>query len=226
MVANQAFVGQQRSLDRIHIYIGGDGRAWLNRSTVSADPTARSLALELMSLDDTPALYLGRPCYHGRASEPPCEPILWTHARWGTAVLDSMAAALNALIRQHGPRLVSVYGYSGGGVLAILLARKIQAIDQVITIAAPLDTAAWSAHHGYTPLSESLNPAAYEQWPRRLEQWHWQGGRDAVVPPETTDRFRLSVPDARFVKVAQADHSCCWLDQWPVVLDATLHSNQ
>lgn len=221
VVANAAYTQRDGPLDRLHVYIGGDGQAWLNRTTVSRDPTARSLAMELMARDDTPALYLGRPCYHGLARQPPCEPILWTHARYGSAVLDSMTAALAEILAGQATVNVSIYGYSGGGVLALLLARQFDAVDRVITVSAPLDITAWAAHHGFTPLSESIDPARYSSWPSRLAQWHWQGGLDGIVPVQSTERFRETVPAATFVVVPGADHDCCWLNEWLNVLAVT-----
>ena len=55
----------------------------------------------------------------------------------------------------------------------------------VITVGANLDTDAWTQHHGYLPLTGSLNPAAStakHPWPEA----HLYGGRDTIVPASTT----------------------------------------
>ena len=35
-----------------------------------------------MGLDPAPSVYLGRPCYLGRAADPGCHPWYWTHGRY------------------------------------------------------------------------------------------------------------------------------------------------
>ena len=48
----------------ISIYIEGDGRSWIDRNTISSNPTPTTpLALELAALDQSPkVIYLARPC--------------------------------------------------------------------------------------------------------------------------------------------------------------------
>ena len=59
--------------DLLHVYLEGDGTPWLHRFRVADDPTPRRpVMLGLMALDKSPALYLGRPCYHGHAADAGC----------------------------------------------------------------------------------------------------------------------------------------------------------
>src|SRR6266567_3693573 len=82
----------------LHIYLDGDGTPW-ERGRPAADPTPREpLVLRLMALDRAPSAYLGRPCYHGLATTPPCVPALWTDARYSEAVVASLAAAGRRLL--------------------------------------------------------------------------------------------------------------------------------
>ena len=50
-------------------------------------------------------------------------------------------------------REVTFVGYSGGGVLAVLIAERLDNVAGVITVGANLDTDAWTEHHGYLPLT-------------------------------------------------------------------------
>src|SRR5689334_16073479 len=109
----------------VRIYIEGDGVPWLGEYVPARDPTPRTLvALEMMGAGGRPALYVGRPCYFGFAADPGCEPLLWTHARFGAEVQQSMAEAIRLALEREGwqDRRLVLVGISGGGTLATLLA--------------------------------------------------------------------------------------------------------
>ncbi|MBY6204261.1 hypothetical protein [Halomonas denitrificans] len=205
---------------RLVVYLGSDGRPWRDRRP-AADPTGRrALALDLMRRDPRPAVYLGRPCYHGTADAPPCTSRLWTSGRYSTTVVDALAAGLRALIARHEPSELTLVGYSGGGTLAVLAASNLSAeIDvEVITIAANLDPAAWTAFHGLLPLSASLNPVEAVPSPARFRQLHLVGTADLRVPVQTIRRYRERQPDAKVLEVEGFDHVCCWVRDWPTIL--------
>src|SRR5690606_10704099 len=128
------------------VFIEGDGRPWrAGGRVVSPDPTpAWPQALIWMSQTQGPALYLGRPCY-GVPAAPDCDPMLWTYGRYSTAVVDSMALGLSDWLDEHPDvESITLVGYSGGGVLALLLGERNLPVTQVITLSSPLDTDIWS----------------------------------------------------------------------------------
>ncbi|HEX7036228.1 MAG TPA: dienelactone hydrolase family protein [Pseudomonadales bacterium] len=196
------------------VYLGGDGTPFLGRSRIASDPTPRRpLTLELMARGPRPAVYLGRPCYHGLRAG--CDPALWTVARYSEAVVASLTEALTRLAAQHRAERVVLVGYSGGGALALLVAERQPTVDAVITLAANLDTDAWTALHGYSPLVGSLNPADAAGNRRVLRHLHLTGDADANVPPFLHDRLRDRLPAEAFVTVPGFDHRCCWTKAWP-----------
>lgn len=216
---------QEQAAQPLHIYLAGDGSPWRN-SRIQSDPSPRqALALSLMLQDPSPSLLLGRPCYHGRAvTSPACQPALWTFGRYGETVLATLAAALRDLSAQQIARGASgrlrLIGFSGGGVLAMLLAQRLAIVEQVVTLGAPLDVARWSAHHGYTPLLSSLDPAVLADSQTAIPQLHLQAELDTEVPPGTTDGYfqRLQPDAAKVVErrlLPGATHRCCWLKVWP-----------
>jgi pimeloyl-ACP methyl ester carboxylesterase len=123
------------------VYLEGDGMPSRDGLRAAIDPTPKhALAFELMAQTKQRAWYVTRPCYNSMLREPHCDAALWTHARYSTTVVDSMAAALTRHSQAQGnPRLVLV-GYSGGGVLAVLMASRVPNVVGVITVAANLDT--------------------------------------------------------------------------------------
>lgn len=206
-------IGSGRAL---HVYLGGDGTPWV-ASRPAADPTPRRpLVLDLMARDRAPAVYLGRPCYHGTAVAESCNGWLWTDGRYAEPVVASMTAALGRLVGKHGYSRVMLIGHSGGGALAMLIAPRMRETIAVVTIGANLDIDAWTAHRGYGRLNGSLNPAHQPPLEGSLAQLHFAGGKDRVVPVRVVEAGLRG--QATLTVVEQYDHSCCWTTYWPRVL--------
>ena len=205
----------------LHVYLEGDGTPWLYKVIVMPDPTPRHpLMLGLMALDRTPAVYVGRPCYNGTSLEASCDDTLWTSARYSDAVVESMAEAIRALAERHGFEALRLFGHSGGGTLAMLLAARLPDTLDVVTVAGNLDPDAWTRHHGYTPLRESINPAEEPALGERVGQWHLVGGADRVVPPALVKPFIGTGTRTTGVIFPTFSHGCCWQRVWPGILRA------
>jgi hypothetical protein len=203
----------------LHVYVGGDGVPWRGGQVPAADPTPRNLLeIRLMALDRVDAAYLGRPCYFGLASDPDCGPDVWTFARYSPAVVASMANAAREIVERGRYDRVVLIGYSGGGVLARLMAPNVPRVVGLVTVAANLDTAAWSAGHGYLPLERSLNPATERKLASTVTQIHAVGGRDTVVPRAVTDSYTAHENAAIVWSYPDYDHVCCWEQGWPEIL--------
>ena len=209
----------QVKTSRLHVYLDGDGDPWLNRRQIAADPTPRDpLALRLLARDPTPAVYLGRPCYHGLARSALCSPELWTSHRYSEAVVNSMASALSQLPAYRAAFDTVLIGHSGGGALAMLLAARLAKTRVVMTLAGNLDPAAWTRLHGYSELTGSLNPALQPALPKSILQIHLMGGQDQNIPPVIAPASLLQQSNVRVVKFEAYNHRCCWLRDWPVLL--------
>ena len=200
----------------LHVYVDGDGTPWRGR-VAQSDPTPRNpFMVDLMALDAAPSVYLGRPCYHGQAATPPCSVALWTAERYSAAVVSSMTAALRRIVGAGGVERIVLVGYSGGGVLAFLLASEVPETTDLVTVAANLDIDAWADLHDFTRLAGSVNPARRPPLPPAIRQRHYVGGRDQVVPRAVTARG--PIPPDSIVEIRGYDHVCCWKDLWPRVL--------
>ena len=199
----------------LHVYLDGDGVPWRG-GYPAVDPTPRDpLVLDLIALDPSPAIYLGRPCYHGLGGEPACSPALWTSARYSAAVVESMATAALRVLEARGAARIVWLGYSGGGALAVLLAARVPETVAVITVAANLDVDAWADWQRSSRLVGSLNPARQPPLPSRVFQRHYAGARDATVPVEVARRGATA---GELLVVPDYDHRCCWTELWPKVL--------
>ena len=196
------------------IFIEGDGVPWEGGRQPSLDPATRDpIALKLLAQTPVSAAYVARPCYHDTSGER-CTPERWTMERYSEEIVSSMTDAVRTTALQANTRSLVLVGYSGGGVLAVLIAERLDNVSAVITVGANLDTDAWTGHHDYLPLSGSLNPAASaaeHRWP----ETHLYGARDQNVPPATTEAYFKRYPGAQRRIVDSNDHVCCWVEQWP-----------
>jgi len=208
----------------LHVYLEGDGSPWRHRTLIMADPTPRQpLMLRLMGEDRRAAVYIGRPCYNGTSTQPGCDNRLWTSDRYSPTVIASMSGVMRREMSRRGATRVRLFGHSGGGALALLIAEGFEQITRdVVTVAGNLDTEAWTRHHRYTPLHGSLNPAARTPLPQAVRQWHLLGQRDAVIPPMLVADFLEAQPGAVVRVFPGYSHGCCWQRSWPAVLDAVV----
>jgi pimeloyl-ACP methyl ester carboxylesterase len=201
--------------ETVWVFIEGDGLPWMTPSIPSIDPTPRHpVALELFRETRGPALYIGRPCYWGGSLDKPCRPYYWTYGRFAPEIVESMAGAIETIARRFPYQQFLLVGYSGGGVLAALLAERTPNALGVVAVAAPLDHEIWTSRLGISPLAGSMNPAASaasanERIPRLLVF----GSRDDVVRPSDAGAY-ASFPNTSTKVVWGADHACCWQEWW------------
>jgi predicted esterase len=206
------------------VYIEGDGVAWVTPTVISSDPTPDTpLTLELAVQDPTPnRLYLARPCQYASESElSRCNPAFWTSHRYAPEVVESLNAAIDQSKRESSAQSLYLFGYSGGGNLAVLLAARRTDVAKVVTIAGNIDHAAWTTLHGDTPLFGSLNAAAEADATSGIPQIHFSGAKDDTVPASIAASYRNRARDRSHiavVSVAGADHQCCWVQKWQQLL--------
>jgi pimeloyl-ACP methyl ester carboxylesterase len=203
--------------ERLVVYLEGDADAWVrDRRHVTAEPPPlHPLALELAARDPAPDVaWLGRPCQPVAPEDADgCEPSLWSERRFAPPVVRALDAGLDRLLADSGARRLELVGYSGGGVLATLLAARRDDVARLVTVAAPLDLAAWLDHHGLGPLA-SDDPARLAA-PRldAVPQVHLVGERDRTVPPALLSGYAARHPGARIVTVPGLDHGD-WTEGW------------
>ncbi len=193
----------------VWIVYAGDGLAWLDAWTPSPDPTPSvyempsvQVALALVKLfpSDT-VIHLTRPCQFLETNAQSCGTQYWTKNRFGTTVRQAY--------KQHATKFnnrpVIFVGWSGGGVIAAHMAHQRTNISRqtgLLTMASPLDLAAWTKWHQVSPLPRLDNPALF--LPLALPHAYGVGQTDRIVPPETV----MHLPDQ--IPVAMMDHHGPW----------------
>jgi pimeloyl-ACP methyl ester carboxylesterase len=221
---HHAFWAARGASDLLVLFIDGDGSPWVHGGRrIAHDPTPRvPLALQLAVRTPASVLYLGRPCYLEVTRPPECSDRLWTSQRYSSDVVASMSAAASAFISERHFKRVLLVGYSGGGALAVLMARAMPGISGVVTIAGNLDPDTWATLHGYLPLEGSRNPSLEPPLPAALKQWYLVGRRDTNVPSAAMARYFQRTPHDRIWSYARFDHVCCWADEWPSIFSRIL----
>lgn len=201
------------------VYVEGDGRSWVMPSQISSDPTPDNpVGLKLaMAPQDAAVLYLGRPCQYLRLLNASCANQLWSLERYSSAVVAQLSRVLDEYKARSAAQRVVLVGYSGGGVLATLLAAKRSDIAGLVTLAANLSVADWVNYHKITPLVGSLDPARDARDASRVPQVHVAGLKDDIVLPHIVRNFVSSMPvtsQIRVLEEAQFTHTCCWAEEW------------
>lgn len=205
--------------DLLHVYLEGDGNPW-GRWRPKANPNSRLLtALNLMALDDQLSVYINRPCYGYTSPPPPCSPELWTSRRYAQEVVDNLNAGIDEVKEQLEVEKIVLFGHSGGGTLAMLLAHAREDVVAVVTLAANLDHEHWTEMLDYGPLEGSLNPAGLPPLPEQVMRWHYAAGKDRQVPAEVVKSAAEKDPHADYRFKPNFDHNCCWKEMWPDLLE-------
>lgn len=226
----------------LRVYIEGDGLAWVNRHTPSTNPTPREpLALKLALADKTGiGVYLGRPCQYFESSSGACQHNKWwTSHRFSPEVVASYVEAIDYLKRYYNAHKVELVGFSGGGVVAALVAAKRTEmgradVGRIITVAAPLDTKKWVEHHKISVMAGSLNAADIASEISHIPQIHMAGGKDAIVPIHVLEAYKIRAHDRgvgmaargapiRIREIKGYEHICCWAEGWGDLLEESLH---
>lgn len=205
---------------QLRIYVEGDGRPWIRETRVSVDPTpSNPVLLGLMHEVTHPAVYLGRPCYFGSATDRGCDERWWTFDRYSEIVVDSMCIAANQISRQLGAETVQLIGYSGGGAIVVRMSECTDNLVGISTIAGNLDPDAWAEHHRYSPLA-SISPfVSASHRHSGIVESHWQCRNDRIVPPRITDGYFAARTSATRYVVDSCTHSTGWQLYWARIID-------
>ncbi len=221
-----------RAYERIHnkggvanIYIEGGASEFSDINEWSDNPTPiNPVALHLSSKDSFDnVIYIARPCqYNGLVSGDKCDSSDWNENRFSERILNAFDDALDDIAGRYGIYGFNLIGYSGGGVIALLLANNRSDILSVRTIASPLDIDTQYGVLGDVNLSGSLNPKDFASKLSNIPQYHFIGGQDRFIPPSILHSYVQSVSDDRCIKtmfIQEASHDRGWVDKWSELLD-------
>lgn len=208
----------------IHIYIEGDGLAWLSRGRLSSNPTPKNPVGLLLAGKDTGAnvLYLARPCQYTPLDAPGNEACAsadyWSGKRFAPDVINSYMTVLDNVATRTGTKEFHVTGFSGGANIAGLLAARRTDITQIRTVAGNIDNDYSVRLHKVTPMPESLNMADDAPRLASIPQIHFIGADDNIVPALIFQSYAMKAGASSCIHhqiLPGIDHHDGWDTQWP-----------
>ncbi len=193
--------------DKFKIYIEGDGASFDAYGEPTDDPTPRSRLVRELAFGDrnSNVIYLARPCQFVFSDM--CSEKHWVDGRFSPEVVTAM---YEAVLQIAGKNEVVLVGFSGGAQVAglISVARRGLNVKKIITIGGNLDHLAWTMLLGLPSLSQSMNLENYREEYLKIEQKHYVGSRDDVVPKELVYDF---VGDNKYIiEEVDANHNDGW----------------
>ena len=189
------------------IYIEGDGSSFDATGRPTSDPTPRGTFMRSAAFADfhPNVVYMARACQYINRKK--CEQKYWTSARFAPEIIAAQADAVRQIV---GDNPVTVIGFSGGAQIAGLIAvtRRDIHIKKIITVGGNLDHPAWTAYHQVPALADSDDLNRYHAAFDKIEQIHYVGSADSVMPPQLNLNF---VADTSTVVVVKgASHNKGW----------------
>ncbi|MEM7120639.1 MAG: hypothetical protein AAF563_05135 [Pseudomonadota bacterium] len=178
---------------------------------------------ELAVRDPSPnTVYIARPCqFLDAESLAACSSDYWFMARYAPEVVASIDLMVDYFVRTTRSQQVRLFGFSGGGVIATLVAANRDDVTGIVTVAANLDHETWTAIHGLSRLRNSLNATSVAADLALVPQVHFVGADDTNVPVVVAEAYLARMPDDALTEIVVVDgmaHNCCWVDIWPDLL--------
>lgn len=216
-----AFFRRNETNNKLIVYIEGDGYAWKSRTTVSTNPTPLRPVAAIMANRDNRnnILYIARPCQY--VIDKRCHKNIWTNRRYSNEVIASIYNVIQGYITKKTDG-IEVLGYSGGGLIAMMLSGSYDLpVEKIVTIAANIDHLEWTHYHRVSPLLGSRNISEVADKLQKIKQVHFVGGEDDNVPFKL---LRKSIEKnglneiSMIINKRRFDHHCCWAEQWPELL--------
>jgi hypothetical protein len=201
----------------INIYIEGDGRSWIDRDTISSNPTPIApFALNLANLDtDNNVIYLARPCQY--AFNQKCNESVWTSHQFSKSVLMSYMDVLDTIKEQNNNVKFNLIAYSGGATIALMLGANREDIQSIRTIAGNLNHNELSRITKTSPLTNSMAAKEFIFKTEKIPQIHYYGEKDKVIPEKIFIDYKNSFTKQNCIaisKIERLDHFSGWDSFW------------
>lgn len=205
----------QKDAKILKIFIEGDGFAWVDRYTISNNPTpiepvALKLAIQNHSQNKA---YISRPCQY--ITTDICDDKYWSDKRFSHEVIKSVNEVVSNLKSKTQAKKIELVGFSGGAAVAILVASRRDDISKIKTIAGNLDHKLLHKLHKIAPMQGSLNAIDVVNKISHIPQIHYVGQDDKVVSKDIAYSFKNKAKNSDNIKVVvvpNTTHTKGWLE--------------
>ena len=200
---------------KLIVYIEGDGLSWIDRRTVSSDPTPIDpVAFRLAKIDQNDnVIYLARPCQYIQARNCNNNEI-WTVSQYSETILRTYKLIIDSLSQF---REIHIVGYSGGaGVAMYLAASNNKKIKSIRTIAGNINHDEFTELRNLTPPKDSINFNMIEKNIKNIGQIHYFGKNDKTIPKDLHLNFYMRNRDNSCIQIKEvkATHHKGWFSFW------------
>ncbi len=197
----------------LRIYIEGDGFAWVDRYTLSSNPTPiNPVALKLAMRDKSQNIaYIARPCQYIMNSY--CSDEYWADKRFAKEVINSINQTITKLKQQSKAKDIELIGFSGGGAISVLVASIRDDVKKIVTVAGNLNHKLLHSHHNIPNMIGSLDPMKITNKISHIKQIHYVGEDDKIVPLKIANSFKMATKNKKNIKiivVPNTTHSKGW----------------
>jgi len=201
--------------NKLIIYIEGDGMSWVDRFTISSNPTPTDpLAFKLALIDENDnVIYLARPCQFEWSNN--CNKDTWTLSQYSTSVLSSYKSIIEELSGKHEE--IHLVGYSGGAGIAMYLGSiGNKSVKSIRTVAGNINHNALTQLLNISNLSKSLNFYPIVKKTNKIPQVHYYGLDDRVVPNQLQILYKNQNTGNNCINIksVNATHDNGWEDFW------------
>ena len=201
--------------NKLIIYIEGDGMSWVDRFTISSNPTPTDpLAFKLALIDENDnVIYLARPCQFEWSNN--CNKDTWTFSQYSTSVLSSYKSIIEELSGKHEE--IHLVGYSGGAGIAMYLGSiGNKSVKSIRTVAGNINHNALTQLLNISNLSKSLNFYPIVKKTNKIPQVHYYGLDDRVVPNQLQILYKNQNTGNNCINIksVNATHDNGWEDFW------------
>ena len=201
--------------EKLTIYIEGDGMSWVDRFTISSDPTPNNpTAFKLALIDSNDnVIYLARPCQFEWSNN--CNKDTWTLSQYSTSVLSGYKSIIEELSEKYEE--IHLVGYSGGAGIAMYLGSiDNNSIKSIRTVAGNINHNALTQLLNISNLSKSLNFYPIVEKTNKVPQVHYYGLEDKTVPNQLQISYKNQNVDNKCINImsVNATHDGGWEDFW------------
>ena len=200
---------------KLIIYIEGDGMSWVDRFTISSNPTPNNpTAFKLALIDSNDnVIYLARPCQFEWSNN--CNKDTWTLSQYSTSVLSGYKSIIEELSGKY--KEIHLVGYSGGAGIAMYLGSiDNKTVKSIRTVAGNINHNALTQLLNISNLSKSLNFYPIVEKTNKVPQVHYYGLEDKTVPNQLQISYKNQNVDNKCINIksVNATHDNGWEDFW------------